>query len=85
MKKAHSADTAKVREAVKGIAYKAPEGLVTISPINNHTSKIVQVGKVKSDGQFEIVWTTGKPVVPDPFPTLVSKKKVLAPGKIVDK
>ncbi len=58
---------------------------MTISAINNHTSKIVQIGKVKSDGQFDIVWTSGKPVAPDPFPSLVSKKKVLAPGKIVDK
>jgi urea transport system substrate-binding protein len=85
VKKANSADTAKVREAIKGISYKAPEGLVTISPINNHTSKIVQIGEVRNDGQFDIVWTSGKPVTPDPFPSLVSTKKVLAPGKIVDK
>ena len=39
VQKAHSADTAKVREAIKGVSYKAPEGLVTISPINNHTSR----------------------------------------------
>jgi len=83
--KAKSADTAKVREAVRGISYKAPEGPVAISPINNHTSKIVQIGEVRSDGQFDIIWTSGKPVAPDPFPSLVSNKKVLAPGKIVDK
>jgi len=85
VQKAKTTDVAKVRESVKGISYKAPEGLVTISKINNHTSKIVQMGKVRSDGQFDIVWTSGKPVEPDPFPSLVSKKKVLAPGKIVDK
>jgi len=85
VKKAKSTDTGKVREAVRGISYKAPEGLVTISAINNHTSKIVQIGEVRSDGQFDIIWTSGKPVAPDPFPSLVSHKKVLAPGKIVDK
>jgi urea transport system substrate-binding protein len=85
VKKAGSADLKKVRESIKGISYKAPEGLVTVSSINNHTSKIVLMGKVKSDGQFDIVWSSGKPVAPDPFPSLVSKKKVLAPGKIVDK
>jgi urea transport system substrate-binding protein len=83
--KAKSADTAKVREAVKGISYTAPEGVVTVSPINNHTSKIVQIGQVRSDGQFDVVWTSGKSVMPDPFPSLVSTKKVLSPGKIVDK
>ncbi|OPY61218.1 MAG: Aliphatic amidase expression-regulating protein [Syntrophorhabdaceae bacterium PtaU1.Bin034] len=85
VKKAGTTDVAKVRESVKGISYKAPEGLVSISKINNHTSKLVQIGKVRSDGQFDIVWTSGKFVEPDPFPSLVSKKKVLAPGKIVDK
>ena len=85
VKKAGTTDLAKVREAVKGISFKAPEGLVTVSRTNNHTSKIVQIGKVRSDGQFDIVWSSGKPVEPDPYPALVSKKKVLAPGKIVDK
>jgi urea transport system substrate-binding protein len=85
VKKAKTTDLKKVRESVKGISYKAPEGLVTVSKINNHTSKIVLMGKVRSDGQFDIVWSSGKPVEPDPFPALVSKKKVLAPGKIVDK
>jgi urea transport system substrate-binding protein len=85
VKKAKTTDLKKVREAVKGISYKAPEGLVTVSKINNHTSKIVLMGKVRADGLFDIVWSSGKPVEPDPFPALVSKKKVLAPGKIVEK
>lgn len=83
VKKANSTDVAKVREAVKGVSFKAPEGMVSINPVNNHTSKIVQIGKVKKDGQFEILWSTGKPVEPEPFPALVSDKKVLEPGKIV--
>jgi urea transport system substrate-binding protein len=68
VKKANSFDTAKVREAVKGVSYKAPEGLVTIEPANNHTHKIVQIGKARSDGQFDIVWKTDGPVAPDPYP-----------------
>lgn len=83
VKKANSTDVAKVRAAVKGVSFKAPEGMVSINPVNNHTSKIVQIGKVKKDGQFEILWSTGKPVEPEPFPALVSDKKVLEPGKIV--
>jgi urea transport system substrate-binding protein len=83
VKKANSIDVAKVREAVKGVSFKAPEGVVSVNPTNNHTSKIVQIGKVKKDGQFEILWSTGKPVEPEPFPALVSDKKVVAPGNIV--
>jgi urea transport system substrate-binding protein len=82
VKKAGSTDVDKVREAVRGIEFNAPEGKVTVDPTNNHTWKIVQIGKTRSDGQFDIVWSSGVPVQPDPFPALVSDKKVLAPGKI---
>lgn len=84
VKKAGTTDVNKVREAVRGVKYKAPEGMVTVNPTNNHTSKIVQIGKVRKDGQFDILWSTGKPVEPEPFPALVSKKKVIEPGKIVE-
>ena len=84
VKKAGATDVNKVREAVRGVKYKAPEGMVAVNPTNNHTSKIVQIGKVRKDGQFDILWSTGKPVEPEPFPALVSKKKVIEPGKIVE-
>ncbi|MDR3200732.1 MAG: ABC transporter substrate-binding protein, partial [Spirochaetales bacterium] len=61
--------TGKVREALKGVSYQAPEGLVTIEPANNQTHKIVQIGKARPDGQFEIVWKTNGPVAPDPYPS----------------
>jgi urea transport system substrate-binding protein len=85
VEKAGTPDTAAVRKAIRGMKFKAPEGLVTIDPTNNHTSKIVQVGRVRPDGQFEILWNSGKPVKPEPFPPLVSNKVVLEPGVIVDK
>lgn len=83
VKKAGTTDLAKVRDAVRGVEFDAPEGKVAVDPVNNHTSKIVQIGKIRKDGQFDIVWSTGKPVTPDPFPALVSDKKVLAPGQVV--
>lgn len=85
--KAGSFDLDKVREALKGISYQAPEGLVSIDPENNHTYKIVQIGKIRDDGQFDIVWKTPSSVKPDPFPDLpgLPAKKVMAPGEIVDR
>jgi urea transport system substrate-binding protein len=68
VKKAGSFDTDKVREALKGVSWTATEGLVTINAENNHTSKIVQIGRAQPDGQFEILWKTSEPVVPDPYP-----------------
>jgi len=85
--KAGTFELEKVREALKGIQYQAPEGLVSIDPENNHTYKIVQIGKIKADGQFDIVWKTASSVKPDPFPDLpgLPAKKVLAPGNIVNR
>lgn len=85
VEKAGTADVAKVRLAIRGLSYEAPEGTVTIDPTNNHTSKIVQVGKVRADGQFDILWSSGKPVKPNPFPPIVSNKVVIEPGVIKEK
>lgn len=86
VKKAGTFDVAKVREALKtGVSFMAPEGKVTIDGENNHTYKPVLIGKLNAAGQFDVVWKTPAPVKPDPFPALVSNKKVLEPGKIVDR
>jgi urea transport system substrate-binding protein len=68
VKKAGTFETGAVREALKGVSYLAPEGRVTIEPSNNHTHKIVQIGRALPSGQFEIVWKTSGPVAPDPYP-----------------
>lgn len=57
-----------VRKALANQTFAAPEGLVTIDSDNQHTWKPVSVGRIKSDGQFEIVWTSANPVRPVPFP-----------------
>ncbi|GAB7388389.1 urea ABC transporter substrate-binding protein [Bacillaceae bacterium] len=67
VKKAGTTDVAKVKEAAKGISFKAPEGTVTIDGENQHTYKIVRIGQVQEDGQFKEVWNSGEPVKPDPF------------------
>jgi urea transport system substrate-binding protein len=81
VRKAGTAATAEVRMALRGVEYAAPEGMVKIDPVNNHTWKIVQIGSVKSDGQFDILWSTGVPVRPDPYPELISPDEdVVEPG-----
>ena len=43
--------------------------------------KIVQIGAVNSSGQFDILWSTGEPVRPDPYPELISPDEdVVEPG-----
>jgi urea transport system substrate-binding protein len=53
--------------------------------VNNHTIKNFMIGKVNDQGQFDIVYKSDGMIVPDPFPALVSTKKVVSPGVILDK
>jgi urea transport system substrate-binding protein len=65
--KAGSTDVAKVRAATKGLQYQAPEGMVTIHPENQHISKTVRIGRIRPDGLIDEIWSTPKPVAPDPY------------------
>lgn len=62
-----------IRESIKDQSFNAPEGVVYIDAKNQHTWKTVRVGKIKSDGQFEIVWNSDKPIRPVPYPISRSK------------
>jgi len=64
-----TAEVNKVRNAMKRQSFQAPGGLVYIDDDNNHTWKTVRVGKIRQDGQFDIVWTSERPVQPIPYPT----------------
>jgi urea transport system substrate-binding protein len=67
VEKAGSTDVEKVKAAAKGLELVAPEGPVKINGTNQHISKMVRIGRVRSDGLIEEVWNSGKPVEPDPF------------------
>ena len=58
-----------VRNAVAGQSFAAPEGTVTVEPSNNHTWKMVRIGRIRKDGQFDIVWSSDSPIRPDPYPS----------------
>lgn len=67
VEKAGSTEVDKVREAAKGIEFKAPEGTVKIEGENQHTWKTVRIGEITPDGQFKELWSTPGPVRPDPY------------------
>ncbi|MEC4673134.1 MAG: urea ABC transporter substrate-binding protein [Nitrospirota bacterium] len=66
--KAGSTDPDKVREATKGLIFDAPQGLIRVDPDTCHTWKVARIGKIQSDGQFSIVWSSHLPLQPNPFP-----------------
>lgn len=68
VEKAGSDDVNAIREAVKGITFAAPEGIVGVDPITQHLSKVVRIGQILEDGQFKIVYSSEEPIHPIPYP-----------------
>ncbi len=64
-----------VIELMKGMIYRAPEGMVHIDPDNQHSWKILRIGKIRGDGQFDIVWNSIDPIPPIPYPAYRTKEE----------
>jgi len=62
-----------VRQAIRDQTFRAPQGIVTIDAENHHTWKTVRIGQIRPDGQFEVVWTSDKPIKPVPYPAYRTK------------
>ena len=67
VEKAGSVDVDKVINSAGGIKFNAPEGPVHIDNENHHTWKIVRIGKFRNDGLIDEIYSSVKPVKPDPF------------------
>jgi urea transport system substrate-binding protein len=84
VEKAGSTDVDAVRKALldkdKPVEFQAPGGLVRVDPHNLHTWKPFRMGRVKKDGQFEILYEkkdrSGKVelIRPEPYPRVAYKK-----------
>lgn len=51
----------------------APEGVVAVDADTRHLWKPVRIGRARSDGQFEIVWQSGRSMAPAPFPFFIPR------------
>jgi urea transport system substrate-binding protein len=63
-----STDVRQVRFALRHQSLNAPEGIIAIDPETQHTWVPAAIGRIRADGQFDIVWTSGISVRPVPFP-----------------
>ena len=50
-----------------GVTFDAPEGTVKVIGENHHITKTGLIGQINSSNQFDIVWKSEAPIVPDPF------------------
>jgi urea transport system substrate-binding protein len=65
---AGTAKTGAVREALRQQSFQAPGGTLHIDPENLHAWKTFRLGKIVEDGVFEVIWSSEKPIRPEPFP-----------------
>jgi len=68
--------TATLREATRGQVFNAPQGTVKIDPDNYHTYLYSRIGKWKSDGQAEIIFSTKAAVKPIPWSQALYKGRI---------
>ena len=64
---AESTDAPDIRRAMLNQRMRSPGGDVRIDPATQHTFKTPRIGRLQSNGQFEIVWTAAKPERPIPY------------------
>ncbi|MCS5712407.1 urea ABC transporter substrate-binding protein [Candidatus Berkiella aquae] len=75
VKTASTTNVNTVREAMRNQYYFAPEGTVYIDAENNHTWKVARIGKIRQDGQFDVVWRSDKAIKPLPYPDYRTKEE----------
>ncbi|MGY2765747.1 urea ABC transporter substrate-binding protein [Thermostichus sp. MS-CIW-26] len=74
--KAGTVEIDAVRQAAYGQTFDAPEGLVTMNT-NHHLTKYVRIGQVRSDGLFDVIFSTDA-VEPQPWNQFVAETKGFA-------
>ncbi|HET9517201.1 MAG TPA: transporter substrate-binding protein, partial [Actinoplanes sp.] len=67
VEKAQSFDAEKVKAAAEGVTLDAPEGKVTVDGATQHLDKTARVGTIGADGRITEVWSSGRPIKPDPY------------------
>lgn len=67
VEKADSFEVDEINAAADGVTFDAPEGTVTIDGENHHIAKTGLIGRINSDNQFDVVWSSDEPIEPDPF------------------
>lgn len=67
VEKANSFDVEPVTAAVLGLEFDAPGGRKKMHAVNHHTFKPVYIGKIRADGQFDVISKSPGLVEPEAF------------------
>ena len=71
LRRAGTSDMHTVKAILAQQTLLAPEGIVAVDAETLHLWKQVRIGRVRADGQFEIVWQSGRSLAPAPFPFFI--------------
>jgi urea transport system substrate-binding protein len=66
-------DVKQVRAALKNQRFDGPAGLEWVDPATMHVAQTARIGRLQSDGEFEIIWSSVTPIAPIPFPETRSR------------
>lgn len=66
-------DMAAMKAALGQQTMNAPEGIVSVDADTRHLWKQVRIGRARADGQFDIVWQSGRSISPEPFPFFIPR------------
>jgi len=62
-----------IHHSVLNQSMAAPEGVVSVDPVSHHLWKMARIGKINAGKQFDIVWTSARPLRPYPYPLLITR------------
>ena len=69
VEKVQSTESSLVLPALYNRAFSAPQGIIHIAEKSLRTWSYSRVGKIRSDKQFTIVWSSDKSIQPEPYPS----------------
>jgi len=69
----NSIEPVRVNPALLRQSIKSPSGIAAVDADSRHLWKMMRVGKVRADGQFEQVFVSGAPLRPTPWPSYRSR------------
>lgn len=73
VKEAGSASPDSVRVALPNQSYLAPEGMVYIDSENGNVWRTARVGRIDNNGNFTMMWDSGRAIRPVPYPIYRTK------------
>ncbi len=74
-REAGSAEPNQVQRTILRQSLLAPEGVISLDSATRHVWRVARIGKARTDGQFDIVWDSGRPLEPSPFPAYRTREE----------